>query len=71
MGSKGRAIGGYVRRSQRRYVPPAPDDGIPRCSMCHARLDTGMLPHICTEVFYQAMPMPSFTPFEVADESQA
>lgn len=24
----GRAIGGYVRRCERRYIPPAPDDGM-------------------------------------------
>ena len=27
-----KAIGGYVRRGERRYIPPAPDDGIPRCA---------------------------------------
>lgn len=45
-------VGGYVRRSDRRYVPPEPDDGIPRCGHCKARLDIGMVPHICKEVTF-------------------
>ena len=26
-----KAIGGYIKRSDRRYIPPEPDDSIPRC----------------------------------------
>ena len=51
----GNAIGGYVRRSERRYVPPEPDDGIPRCEHCRARLDfvtPWNQPHICKEITY-------------------
>ena len=58
-----RAIGGYVRRSERRYTPPVPDDGIPRCEHCRARLDVVTpwnQPHICKEVTYGTplLPMP-------------
>ncbi len=47
----GKAIGGYVRRCERRYVPPVPDDGIPRCERCGARLDLCVVSpvHICKE----------------------
>jgi hypothetical protein len=45
-------VGGYVRRQDRRYIPPAPDDGIPRCTRCGARLDIGMSPHICKEITF-------------------
>ena len=48
-----RAIGGYVRRGDRRHIPPVPDDGIPRCGHCKARLDIVTpwnQPHICKEL---------------------
>lgn len=51
--SKG--VGGYVRRSERRYVPPAAGDGVPRCGNCRARLDTGP-PHLCREFTFQTAP---------------
>jgi hypothetical protein len=50
-----KAVGGYVRRSERRHIPPVPDDGIPRCGYCKARLDIVTpwnQPHICKEVTY-------------------
>lgn len=46
-------VGGYVRRGERRHVPSDPDDGIPRCDSCRARLDLGMWPHICKEVTFE------------------
>ena len=49
-----KAVGGYVRRSERRYVPSA-NDGIPRCDSCRARLDIVTpwnQPHICKEITY-------------------
>lgn len=67
----GRAVGGYVRRGDRRYTAPVPDDGIPRCGYCRARLDLGMYPHLCKEVIFQSAPLLSFVPFGVADEPQA
>ena len=47
-----KAVGGYIPRSKRRYIPPDPGDGIPRCDSCRARLDLGMWPHICKEITY-------------------
>ena len=62
-----KAIGGYFRRSERRYVPPVPDDGVPRCESCRARLDfvtPWNQPHICKEITYQSMPsLPPVIPF--------
>lgn len=49
-GGVSKAIGGYIPRSKRRYVPPA--DGIPRCDSCRARLDLSMWPHFCKEITY-------------------
>jgi hypothetical protein len=59
-----KAIGGYVRRKERIYIPPEPDDGIPRCGWCHARLDIGLGPHICKEMTFQSMPILKFEAFE-------
>jgi len=58
-------VGGYMPRKDRRYVPPVPDDGIPRCGFCRARLDVGMHPHICKELTYGTAlsPLP-FIPIE-------
>lgn len=65
-----RAIGGYVRRSERRHVPPVPDDGTPRCSHCRARLGTGMWPHLCKEVTYgTAITAPQPIPLIPADRT--
>lgn len=50
----GDAIGGYMPRAARRYRPP-PDDDIPRCERCRARLDfvtPWNQPHICKEITY-------------------
>ena len=59
-----KAVGGYVPRSKRRYVPPEPADGIPRCDSCRARLDLGMWPHICKEVTY-GTPLPALNSLPV------
>jgi len=47
-------VGGYMPRKDRRYVPPVPDDGVPRCERCHARLDLCVVSpvHICKEVTF-------------------
>jgi len=50
-----KAVGGYVRRGERRHIPPDPDDDIPRCDSCRARLDfvtPWNQPHICKEITY-------------------
>ena len=46
-------IGGYMPRRNRRFIPPADDDGIPRCGFCRARLDIVTpwnQPHIRKEI---------------------
>jgi hypothetical protein len=62
-----KAVGGYVRRSERRYTPPVPDDSIPRCGHCKARLDIVTpwnQPHICKEVtFGTPCTLHPFAPF--------
>lgn len=64
-----KAVGGYVRRGDRRYVPPVPDDGIPRCGHCRARLDLGMHPHLCKELTFGTPLLP--LPFLPLDASEA
>jgi hypothetical protein len=56
-------VGGYMPRKDRRHVPSEPDDGIPRCGFCRARLDIVTpwnQPHICKEVTYGTplLPLP-------------
>jgi hypothetical protein len=58
-----KAIGGYVRRSERRHVPPVPGDGLPRCGFCKARLDIVTpwnQPRICKETTFGTplLPLP-------------
>ena len=56
-----KAVGGYIRRSDRRYVPPAPDDDTPRCGNCKARIDIitpWNQPHICKELTIGTAPIP-------------
>ncbi len=66
----GKAIGGYMRRSERRYTPPAPHDDTPRCGYCRARLDLGMWPHLCKEVAYgTAIPSPPLIPLDAETAS--
>jgi hypothetical protein len=59
--SVSKGIGGYVRRSERRYVPPLSggDDDVPRCERCHARLDLCVVSpiHICKEFTFQSAPL--------------
>jgi hypothetical protein len=61
------AIGGYVRRKDRKYSPPVKPDPR-RCSMCHARYDQGpfAMTHICKELTY-GTPVLGVVPFEVKD----
>ena len=64
-------VGGYVRRGERRYTAPAPepDDDIPRCERCHARLDAERargLQHFCKEfTFGTPVIVSPAIPFEV------
>ena len=56
-----KAIGGYVRRGDRRYVPPPePAGNVPRCERCHARLDLCVVSpvHLCKEFTWQATAAP-------------
>jgi hypothetical protein len=58
-----KAIGGYGQ--DRRCIPPAPPDGIPRCGYCHARTDLGMFRHICKEITWGTAVTPlKFISFE-------
>ena len=62
-------VGGYVRRGERRYIAPEPDDGVPRCERCHARLDAERargLQHFCKEFTFGTPVTPvAMIPFEV------
>ena len=63
-------VGGYMPRKDRHFVPPPPDDGIPRCELCRARLDIitpWNQPHICKELTF-GTPLPQLPFIPIGDQ---